>query len=44
MKRLELGLTDHERRQRSANRKSRNCGLAVCLLLLALGAFFDLTK
>lgn len=44
MKRLELGLTDVERRQRTVDRKARNCGLAICFLLVALGLFIDLTK
>lgn len=36
---LELGLTDFERRQRDLQRKARNCGIAILLIIAVVGAF-----
>lgn len=44
MKRLRLGLTDIERRLLEERRRLRNCGLAICIILLVAGLWADWTR
>jgi hypothetical protein len=36
-RRLYLGLTDYERREKDANRRIRNCAIALAVLCMVLG-------
>lgn len=36
-RRLKLGLTDYERRERDRVRRARNCGLAILIGIILIG-------